>query len=623
MNSTKNNNAAEMEKILSKMILSASGWRKVFARSGNEEDGTAEILKEDCIIVYYAAVSFLEFLKAENKDIDTIIIGRDTRPTGPAIEDVLLQSLYTSGYTLKSIGCAAAPEIMAYSKALGAAFIYISASHNPIGHNGIKFGLNTGGVINGEQSSRLIALFTEKCRTADAGKKADAAFSLADYKKIRQIKNDAAAAKKEALKMYADFSKEVIVNSKIKSEQDSFFNMCAKAANKAESGGKRVCIVADFNGSARAVSIDREFFKAAGIPLVGIAEKAGDIRHAILPEGKNLKFCADKIDALHSCSTGNSDKNCFLGYMPDCDGDRGNIIYWNEELKKACILESQEVFTLSVIAELAYLHYTGAANGKIAVAVNGPTSLRIDEAAACFGARVFRAEVGEANVVGLAAELRKKGFTVRILGEGSNGGNITFPASVRDPINTIFAILKLLLIKTEGGKKGLFHLWCEKSCNQKKYNENFSLTDILKTLPVYMTTPVGEKRALLKIETANHSILKRRYQTVFEKEWEEKKTLLAAQFGIVKYRSFCNNGTVQKEDITDFGVSGKGGLKIQFYDCDDKAIGFMWMRGSGTEPVFRIMADIRGASTRAEQFLVEWQRHMISAADKQNDEEIR
>ncbi len=49
----------------------------------------------------------------------------------------------------------------------------------------------------------------------------------------------------------------------------------------------------------------------------------------------------------------------------------------------------------------------------------------------------------------------------------------------------------------------------------------------------------------------------------------------------------------------------------------------MWMRGSGTEPVFRIMADIRGASTRAEQFLVEWQRHMISAADKQNDEEIR
>jgi phosphoglucomutase len=39
------------------------------------------------------------------------------------------------------------------------------------------------------------------------------------------------------------------------------------------------------------------------------------------------------------------------------------------------------------------------------------------------------------------------------------------------------------------------------------------------------------------------------------------------------------------------------------------------MRGSGTEPVFRLMADVAGADRRAERELLEWQRAMISEAD--------
>ena len=59
--------------------------------------------------------------------------------------------------------------------------------------------------------------------------------------------------------------------------------------------------------------------------------------------------------------------------------------------------------------------------------------MRIEEIAEAFYASVYRAEVGEANVVNLARSLRDKGFTVPILGEGSNGGNITHPAAVRIP----------------------------------------------------------------------------------------------------------------------------------------------------------------------------------------------
>ncbi len=133
-----------------------------------------------------------------------------------------------------------------------------------------------------------------------------------------------------------------------------------------------------------------------------------------------------------------------------------------------------------------------------------------------------------------------------------------------------------------------------------------------------MTTPTGEKRALLKIRTLEHSVLKRRYQKIFEKEWCIKKDVLKKKFGIEKYLSFCNNGTVQQENLKDFGVSGKGGLKIQFYNSEDKPIAFIWMRGSGTESVFRIMADIKGASSEAEKYLVGWQGEMVIRADNED-----
>ena len=47
---------------------------------------------------------------------------------------------------------------MAYARECDG-FVYISASHNPVGHNGIKFGFNDGGVIPGSEAAKLTALF--------------------------------------------------------------------------------------------------------------------------------------------------------------------------------------------------------------------------------------------------------------------------------------------------------------------------------------------------------------------------------------------------------------------------------------------------------------------------------
>ena len=177
-----------------------------------------------------------------------------------------------------------------------------------------------------------------------------------------------------------------------------------------------------------------------------------------------------------------------LGYMPDCDGDRGNIVYWDKNQKKSVILKAQEVFSLSVLSELLFSIYSKKENS--CVCVNCPTSLRINEIAEKLNAKVFRSEVGEANVVNLAKEKRLQGFDARIFGEGSNGGTITYPSAVRDPINTIFAIIKLLSIDE------LFKIWCEKSRNQ--FTENYDITQIFSTLPEYKTTGVSEKKSGFK-----------------------------------------------------------------------------------------------------------------------------
>ena len=148
---------------LSKMILSASGWRTIFAKSGEEQDNTTEITDGLAGISLLIGKSFCDWFSKEFSQIKNkrIVLACDTRPTGKTIADYVLRSVIASGFDIRYVGVASAPEVMAYARKLDG-FIYISASHNPIGHNGIKFGLNDGGVIDGEKSKVLIEFITYK-----------------------------------------------------------------------------------------------------------------------------------------------------------------------------------------------------------------------------------------------------------------------------------------------------------------------------------------------------------------------------------------------------------------------------------------------------------------------------
>ena len=604
------------------MITSASGWRKVFAISGDENDNTSQISENDSILSGIAAEVFADYIIEKNAS-PVVILGQDTRPTGRAICQAMLKVLVAKNIRVNYPGIIAAPEIMAYGKS-ASGFIYISASHNPIGHNGIKFGLDDGGVLNGTENAKLVKALNEKCASPSEIKRIKAI--LSEHKSAKNANSPEEArdqtneviarsqkSKVDAKSAYMAFSKEVISATGDKAGQEVLFSKIKQSISENPLG-----IIADMNGSARTLSIDKAVFKDAGISYYGINDEPGKIVHAIIPEPENLVWTASEMERLQK--EGHSEVK--LGYMPDCDGDRGNIVFWNEKTGKAEVLKAQEVFALSVLSELSYMKYldevSGSNYGKnLAVAANCPTSMRIDEVTKAFGAKLFRAEVGEANVVNLARKKRDEGFTVRILGEGSNGGNITHPAAVRDPLNTIFALVKLLVLRDseEGGKKikGLFHIWCDSQ--NLSYNNDFTLLDVIETLPVYTTTGVAEERAILKIKTTDHSVLKANFQKIFEEEWNCKKSQLSSKYGIEAYEAIGTNGTEENRKLTDYSKNGKGGLKILFTGKDKLPLAYIWMRGSGTEPVFRVLCDVKGNNSAEEHELLDWERSMILKAD--------
>ena len=583
------------------MILSASGWRKVFAASGDEQDKNPHINDDDRKISVIAANVFFDYLSAvTGQETPVIALGIDARPTGPAIADAMIHALIKKGAIIQYSAVTSAPEIMAYAKKLDG-FIYISASHNPVGHNGIKFGTNEGGVLNGTENAKLVKDFLERL-SDDAGVEAAVkeAFTCTtfDLKQVYDIKE---SSKHNALYAYKNFVNETISGTDNKEYQTDFFGMLDTYLKE-----KPLGVVCDFNGSSRYQSIDRDYFAERKINFYSINDF--EIAHEIIPEAENLVHVAAEMERLHK----EGHNEVVLGYMPDCDGDRGNIVYWDEKQKKAVILKAQEVFSLSVLAELTYSiwQHGNEKDFKPAVVVNCPTSMRINEIAETLGASVFRAEVGEANVVNLAREKRAEGYTVRILGEGSNGGTITYPSAVRDPLNTIFALLKLLMMR----ENGLFEMWCNKA--GIIYTPDYTLTDIISTLPVYTTTGVSEPRAVLKVKNTNHTKLKGKFQKAFEADWKSQKADLEKKYGITDWEAVITKGTKETCGVTDFSLSEKGGLKIIFKNKEAKPLAFIWMRGSGTEPVFRVMCDVKGNNPEMEKALLEWETALIKKADK-------
>jgi phosphomannomutase len=604
----------------------------VFAASGDEEDPSEDILPEASILAGAMAASFADYIgdTVQKSPTElTLVLALDSRPTGPALADAMLRVFLSRGIRIHYLFIASAPEAMAYARQNPDidGFCYISASHNPIGHNGVKFGLSNGGVLGGDQAKNLINRFMLIRETPEFPVEIFQEIKNCPEQLLEKVLQESHKHKNLSLTYYRDFTNQVVADSDDAGITDLRIHNLRQSIQK-----NRMGILAELNGSARTLTIDRQYLEDLGVTVQVVNGIPRQITHRIVPEGRSLDLCKSELEKAFGKDP------CFqLGYVPDNDGDRGNLVYLNSSTGKAKQIEAQEIFALTVMAELAWLVVSGQltydehnrAHQRVAVAVNGPTSMRIEEVCRAFDVDVFRAEVGEANVVTLAHNLRKKGYLVRILGEGSNGGNITHPSSVRDPLNTICSLLKVLTMRGDSNAHtsdssrespahmGLFQIYCKKI--GQAYNPDFTIQDVLQSLPAYTTTSAYEDRAILQISTISHAELKQRYEKLFRRQWLKKAPMLKKKLGIETWRVINYEGIQERVGLGPEYRTGdqRGGFKIIFKDEKGLAVAFIWMRGSGTEPVFRVLADLRGENPELEDHLLQWHKSMIQEADKE------
>ena len=585
------------------MILSASGWRTVFARSGDEEARDTEVSDALLVLAALAAHLFAEAHEVGGES-NAIAIGTDARPTGPRIQQAVIRGLLGSQRHLRVLGIAAAPEIIAYANntpGVGA-FLYISASHNPIGHNGLKMGVTPGGVLDSVAANRLIETFRRSVRDQQLIATLCSRLREEDSPRERSVYLQIDDRKSEALRAYESF-----VFDTLTGPGSSAGRVMGGLPQAVEQRG--FTVVGEMNGSARGASIDGEYLSRLGCTVKLLNQRPGAVVHQSVPEGPGLELCREAVRELGRADN----RGIVLGYVPDNDGDRGNLVYFDDEAGDACAIDAQSVFAIACIAELSWLEMTGALTSPdlTAIVVNGPTSLRIERIAQVFGVRVVRAEVGEANVLTCADRLRSQGHLVRILGEGSNGGTIVHPARVRDPLNSIGTILKLFrATDTETGRTPL-DLWYQRTAHS---SSGTTVAELIRSMPTFTTTSAYEERAVMRVGSVPQSALKRRFEENLPVQFAGRSQMLRRGADITEWRVINYESTEAREGIGNRTGSESGGLKVMLTDSNGRDTGFLWMRGSKTEPVFRIMVDIEGHRSELENELLQWLREMVGTA---------
>jgi phosphoglucosamine mutase len=92
-----------------------------------------------------------------------VVIGRDTRPSGPHLTHTLLAGLSAEGITIDDVGVISTPGVAHLTRELDYDLgIVISASHNPHNQNGIKLIGADGFKLDDDDEETIEALITEK-----------------------------------------------------------------------------------------------------------------------------------------------------------------------------------------------------------------------------------------------------------------------------------------------------------------------------------------------------------------------------------------------------------------------------------------------------------------------------
>lgn len=134
------------------LIKSISGIRGIVGAQPGENLTPLDVFKFAC--------AYGQFVKNNNLDSKVkIVIGRDSRPSGEMIKNIVVGALLSLGLDVIDLGISSTPTVeLAVVSQEAQGGIIITASHNPQGWNGLKFLNQEGEFLSSENSAEVLAL---------------------------------------------------------------------------------------------------------------------------------------------------------------------------------------------------------------------------------------------------------------------------------------------------------------------------------------------------------------------------------------------------------------------------------------------------------------------------------
>jgi phosphomannomutase len=309
-----------------------------------------------------------------------IVFSRDGRPSGTMLRHAVVAGLLAAGCEVEDLGVAPTPTCgLAVRRVHAAGGIQITASHNPAPWNGLKLFGPDGAVLTAAEGRKVQALF-------DTGK-----FRRVAWDQLGIIVDNGRAE---------DWHRERVL----------------ELVDVPRIRSRRLRAFLDANGGAGG-PLGRRLLEAFQCRLVCVGCAAdGFFEHPPEPVAENLREIAPLV----------AEEDADVGFVLDPDADRLALIdetgrYVGEELTLA----------LAVACRLRY--------ERGPVVINMSTSRVIEDIARRHGVPVYRAAVGEANVV---EQMRAVGALIG--GEGNGGVIDPRVGWVRDPFIGMGLVLNLL-----------------------------------------------------------------------------------------------------------------------------------------------------------------------------------
>jgi phosphomannomutase len=336
--------------------------------------------------VQYAA-AFAQYCRRRSGGKPTIAVGYDGRVTGSMITNIVSSTLAAAGADVRLLGICPTPTVqLAVEKGGAAGGIAVTASHNPMEWNGMKFVAPTGMFLDAEENQEFWSLAEEPPR-------------YASWREVGTTTEDGSwIAKHIESVLTLPFLRPALVRR------------------------RQFRVVLDCVNASGGVIVP-QLLAELGCTVIGMnCDVSGIFQHTPEPIPENLTALAAAV----------RDEKADVGIAIDPDGDR--LVLITEEG-----IPYSEEYTIASAVKFVLGKIPPPRGTSHTVVVNLSTTRAVDDIARQAGAQVVRTAVGEINV---ARKMKELGAIIG--GEGSGGVILPAVHLGRDAMVGIGLILQLL-----------------------------------------------------------------------------------------------------------------------------------------------------------------------------------